>query len=147
MKLYLLIASTMFLLIGCASSTWKENDFFIGGHMISLSPADMGELRGAWSNSAPFGQFKTALTNSEAQWTADFISLRESLRNRNNPCRTLNLESVSPSPVDIADLSGRRTPGSQFDEKWSLDACGVKRAYRAYHPQYSIVLAIDEVRP
>lgn len=146
MKRYLLAALITSTLVGCASAGWKENDFFINGKTVSLSPTEMAELRNAWSVSTPFAQFKTSLTPSEAQWTADFISLRESFRDRSNPCRKLTLTSISPSPEDITNLSGRHTPSSQLDEKWDVEACGVKRAYRAFHPQYSTALAIEEAR-
>ncbi len=131
---------------GCASSTWRENDFVIGGRKISVPPADMERLRGAWSEPVPYARFSTALTPSEARWAADFIALMEGARDRANPCRQLVLRSISPSSADIADLSGRHRPASRFDEKWVLTACGVERAYRAYHPASSLALVVDEAR-
>ena len=132
--------------VGCATSSWQENDFVLNGRKVRLSSSEMEKLRGAWSVPAPYSKFKTALTASEAQSTVDFIALSESLKDRANPCRTLILEAIDPSPPDIATLAGRHTPASRFDEKWAVTACGTRRAYRAYHPQYSTVLAVEEVR-
>ena len=130
----------------CATTSWQENDFMLNGHMVRLPPAEMEKLRGAWSVPAPYSRFTTALTQSEAQWAADFIAFSEGLKDRANPCHVLVLESIDPSPPDIVTLAGRHTPASRFDEKWAVTACGARRAYRAYHPQYSTALAVEEVR-
>jgi hypothetical protein len=130
----------------CATSTWQENDFMLNGRMVRVPASEMQQLRGAWSVPAPYAQFKTALTQSEAQWTADFIALSESLKDRANPCRALVMESIDSSPPNIVTLAGRHTPASGFDEKWLVTACGTRKAYRAYHPQYSTALAVEEVR-
>jgi hypothetical protein len=146
MNRYLVATVATVALSACVASTWKENDFYVGGRKTSLSPAQMSELRDAWSRPAPFSQFKTSLTASEAQWAADVIALGEAGRDRANPCRRLVLESIAPSPADIVDLGGVHASASVLDEKWIVNACGVKRAYRAFHPQYSTALAIEEAR-
>jgi hypothetical protein len=133
------------IVAGCASSASKENEFYIGGRKVVLPASEMDRLRGAWSTSVPYAGFNTALTSSEAQWAADFIALVEVLRDRASPCRRLALESIAPSAPDVADPNGRHIPASRFDETWTVTACGVKRAFRAYHPQYSLALAMEEV--
>jgi hypothetical protein len=126
----------------------SDSTFLVNGRPVTYTTEQMAQLRGFWSEPAPYVSLRTGLTESEARWSADFIAIQERSRSPGKPCQRLELLSISPSPPDVLDVLGRRHPAGKLkpDELWTLNACGSKRSYRVFQPANSLALSIFEAR-
>lgn len=140
-------ASILLIFTHCVNAiadtpTRTENVFFISGKNYALTDSLLAKFRESWrSTSVP--KVTTALTGSDRQWVFDFIAVDQGTRAP--PCNNLVLVNIRSRPIKTDTLDGKTLTAGQFDEAWSVIACGKNLIYRAFVLANTSNLAVYEM--
>jgi hypothetical protein len=120
-------------LVGCAV-TGATDTFIVNGKLYKLDVHQMAQLRSAWVSNE-LAQ-RSQLSADTRQWVLDYLAI-DARRICTRP-RLSDLEILSV-PMIVVGPDKKPTRAEQFNEVWTVDACGTLLRHRVFDHPYGAV--------
>lgn len=129
-------------LASCAATRTRDpNVFALNGREVRLTDNLLHDYRRSWPTGT---EVKSSLSQSDAQWTLDYIAIAESI-NRKPACRNLQLTGKVSVQGKEDTIEGKVIKSGTFDEIWLVSSCGLPKRYRIVNPKGTAEFVVYEL--